>query len=490
MSQATGTPALPRASEEPVGDLDGGLAISASDILERLWRVFTSMRTALVLMLCLTALSFVGTLLMQAPSGLQSDPPSYAAWLNTLRPKYGGWTDVLDKLQFLSIFQSVWFKAIMVGLTTSILACSVNRLRGLWKTAVHPRTKMTGTFYERAPHRASLDASIEMALAVDGVRKAFKGRHFRTVVEEDGDAVHVYADRFRWAPFGTLMAHISLVVILVGALVSSSLGFRDTGVAAPIGTKVDVGHGTGLTLLAKSFEDSYYPTTGAPADYASDIALYRGSTAVAERTIRVNQPMQYEGLTIYQSFYGPTAQMRVVDASGKVLFDGGVPLAWGSSDKNKRLGQLPLPGANLNVLIVGVASGEVDSKIKPGQMQLEVYRADSTGTPVALEIVSQGKPANLAGLEFMFLRERQFTGLIVARDPGVGFVWAGSILMMLGLCLVFFFPNRRIWARLQRAPDGTEVRFGATSRHDATFAPDFQDLVGDMKLALTGPSAS
>lgn len=491
MSQTVRTPALPRSAREPVDDLDGGLTISPSDIGERLWRIFTSMRTALVLILCLSVLSLIGTLLMQVPSAdLQRNPEAYAAWLESLRPKYGGWIVVLDKLQLFSIFSSVWFKAIMVTLTTSILACSVNRFRGLRKTALHPRTKMTPAFYERAPHTASIDTAVAPEAALADVRGAFKSRHFRTVVDEDGDTIHVYADRFRWAPFGTLMAHISLVLILVGALVGSALGFRDPNFAAPIGTKVEVGNGTGLSIEAKSFTDTYNTENGAPSDYASDLVLYKDGTPVAAQTIRVNQPMEYDNVTIYQSFYGPTAEMRVVDSSGKAAFAGGVPLAWGSTDKNKRVGEFSLVDAKLTVFVVGVASGEVDPLIKPGQMQIEVYKTGSEGAPIATEIVTQGQPTRIAGLDFTFVRERQFTGLIVARDPGVLFVWIGMTLLVVGICLVFFFQNRRIWALIRSTPGGSEVRVGATSRHDATFGPDFQRLVDDMKLALNGPSAA
>ncbi len=31
----------------------------------------------------------------------------------------------------------------------------------------------------------------------------------------------------------------------------------------------------------------------------------------------------------------------------------------------------------------------------------------------------------MAGLDVTFVRERQFTGLIVAKDPGALFVWLG-----------------------------------------------------------------
>ena len=81
-------------------------------------------------------------------------------------------------------------------------------------------------------------------------------------------------------------------------------------------------------------------------------------------------------------------------------------------------------------------------------------------------------------------------GLIVARDPGLPLVWGGAAFLVGGLFLVLFFQNRRTWARIRRIAGGSEVLVGATSRHDSTFGADFQRLVDEIKLALTGPSAA
>jgi cytochrome c biogenesis protein len=489
MSQSVRTPALPSSVAEPTDDLDGGLAISPSDILERLWHLFISMKTGLVLILALAVLGLIGTLLVQAPSGLLGDPQAYAVWLDSVRPKYGGWTGVFDALGLFSVFTSVWFKGIVVLLTTSVLACSVNRAPYLWKQATRPRLAMTDTFFAHAPLNATMAGPANLDAAAAEVESAFRSHHYRTLVEKDGDAVHLYADRFRWAPFGTVMAHLSLVVILVGAMIGSSLGFRNSEFAAPIGSKMDVGYGTGLTLEATSFTDSYNAETGAPSDYASDLVLYRDGVQVAAQTIRVNDPLRYEDVSFYQSFFGPAAAMQVKDASGAVVYDQGVPLLWSSNDGTERVGQFSLPDQGLTVFVVGAASGEISDTIKPGQMQVEVYQAGSQ-TPIGIEVVDQGKAATVGGLEYTFLREHQYTGLIVARDPGVPFVWGGTILLIVGICLVFFFPNRRAWALIRREEGATSVQVGAIVRHDVTFQTDFRTFVDGLRLALGGQSNS
>lgn len=496
MSQSVRTRALPGSvpaarkpspvREEP----EDGLVIAADELLERLWRLATSMRTALILMIGLAILAFIGTMLVQAPSGMSSDPAAYQAWLATVRPKYGGWTNVIDGLGFFSVFSSWWFKGIVLAIVASIMACSVNRFRGLWKTAIRPRMKMTPTFYMRAPHHADIDTDISAEAALERVRGAFGARHYRTVVQRDGDEIHVYADRFRWAPFGTLMAHLSLILILIGALVGSSFGFRNSSFAVPVGSTVDIGYGTGLSVEAKSFSDSYY-TNGAPSDYASQLVLYDASgTPLKEQTIRVNQPLQYGDVTLYQSFFGPAATVNVAGADGTVLYNSGVPLLWTSEDGTRRIGRLTVDDPAYTVFVVMPSSGDVDTSIKAGQAQFEVYRNQTDTAPIAVQIATQGEPVQIAGLTFTFEREQQFTGLIVAKDPGQMLVWAGAILLILGLFLVFFFPNRRIWARIHPEGERVQLQLGATVRHDATFGPDFQHLASDMSTALAGPGAA
>ncbi|MHB1801120.1 MAG: cytochrome c biogenesis protein ResB [Actinomycetes bacterium] len=488
MNQFVHTPPAEPDAGEALDGLDNSASVSASDVLNRLWRFFISMRTGLVLILGLGLLSLVGTLLAQAPSGMRGDPQAYASWLDSMRPRYGGWTPVLDTLGFFSIFSSIWFKAVTVLLTTSILACSVNRAPRLWRLAVHPRTRMGETFFTHAPLRAEVLVPADPDQAIDDVRAVFRSHRFRTITDPDDDVLHLYADRFRWGPFGTVLAHVSFVVILLGALLSASTGFKDTQFTAPVGSRVPVGHGTGLSVEARSFSDDYYPD-GAPKDYASDLVLYQNGAVVDRQTVRVNQPMSWDGVSFYQSFFGVAAAMQVKDGAGKILFDQGVPLVWSSDDGTHSIGQFALAGNGLSVYVIGAASGSTDVNIKAGQMQLEVLEA-GTKAPIATEVVSQGKPTTIAGLTYTFVRPVQFTGLIVAHDPGAVFVWVGSTLLVSGLFLVFFFPHRRVWVRVRKIPGGSQIRCASTRRRDLAFEPRFHQLVTDIQLASTPSSTT
>ena len=96
----------------------------------------------------------------------------------------------------------------------------------------------------------------------------------------------------------------------------------------------------------------------------------------------------------------------------------------------------------------------------------------------------------MGGLTYTVARTVQYTGLSVARDPGGNFVWVGSVLLILGLFLVFFFPHRRVWMRIRKASGGSEILVASTMKRDVAFKPQFNQLVTDIQLAGTPSSTT
>jgi cytochrome c biogenesis protein len=465
-------------------------AVQVVDALEWLWRFFISRRTGLVLILVLGVMSLIGTLLEQAPAEVRADPAAYADWLTSVHPRYGGWTALLDRAGAFGTFSSWWFKGTLVLLTTSILACSVHRIPLLWRRARRPRACPPEAFFERATLNGRVDSAQAVAPTLEAAVHQLRRRHFRSATVVAGssggacaDRAVVCADRFRWSPFGSIAAHLGFVVVLIGACLSASTGFKDAQFTAPVGTRVEVGHGTGLSVEATAFSDAYYDD-GAPKDYASDLVVYRNGRAVARSTVRVNQPLSVDGVSFYQSFFGTAASVTVTDAQGRTVADSAVPLTWRSDDGRHSIGQLTIADRKLTVYVVMAASGEVDPNIRAGQAQVEIYPDGASG-PTATEVLSQGTPKTVAGLSYTFVRERRFTGLIVARDPGVWLVWTGSALLVGGVFLVFFFPHRRIWLSIRpTAGGGSRLVAAAQLKRDTAFRPQFLDVVAGLGRAV------
>lgn len=458
----------------------GGLG----SLFDGLWRFFISMRTGLWLILGLGIATLAGTLVEQADPSVVADEASYSAFLEAMRSRYGGWTDVLSAAGMFHVFSTWWFRGLTLLLCTSILACSINRAPRLWKVAMHPRLHMGETFFTHAPLRDALVVGTEPETATAEIGEVLERHHFRVVRDDTQGGPDLYADRFRFGPFGTVVAHVSFVLLVLGFVTTASTGFREEAFVVPVGTTVAVGHDTGLSVEARSFTDAYYPS-GEPKDYASDLVLHRGDEVVARQEIRVNDPLRYDGIWFHQASFGVAVSMRVTDETGAVLFDAGVPLAFQTSDGLHSVGSFDLPDQDLTVFTVTAASGQVDPTIKAGQVQLEVHR-QGVDAPVTVEVLSQGGSTTLDGLTYTFDRTRTYTQLIVRRDPGAALVWVGAGLLVAGLFLVFFFPHRRIWLRIRPAGDGTSrVTCASTMKRDTAFEPQFHQIMTDIQLAGT-----
>ncbi|ATX80923.1 Cytochrome c biogenesis protein ResB [Mariprofundus ferrinatatus] len=70
-----------------------------------------------------------------------------------------------------------------------------------------------------------------------------------------------------------------------------------------------------------------------------------------------------------------------------------------------------------------------------------------------------------------------YTGLQLAKDPGMNVVWAGSAILVIGLCIMFYVPHRKLWLVIRQNGDATEVQLaGNTNRNMMSFKQTFHDL--------------
>ncbi len=482
MTHEVGSRPLPPATTAAT---ERGLMDHVDRALEALWSALSSMRLAMVLLLALAVLGVAGSLIVQAPQGVLDDATAKADFLAQVRTKYGGWTGIMDSLQLFQIFNSLVFKLVVAGLTISLIACSVHRTPGIWRTITKPRVDVGPAFFEHAPQHEAIVVRQAPAQTLATVSDVLRHRRYRTLSVDDG-TVHVYADRFRWVLFSGLIGHLALVVILAGVVIGSYYGYRNSGFTIAEGSTLPVGAEPGLSIQLIDFTDSYYADTGAPEDYASQVVLYKDGQEVARHTIRVNDPLHYGDTTFYQAFFGPAAVMTVADASGTDVVSEGVPLAY-SADGGRRGGTFLIPGTAYIGEVVSTL-GTTDPTIKPGQMQVTIYARD-TGTVVDSQVIDQGSPVTMSNLTVTFDRESQFTGLNVSRDPGVMLVWLGGALLFLGFALRFLLPHKRVWARITpRGKDGSVLAMASLGSRDAALGTDFEKLVSDVRSALQAPT--
>ena len=421
-------------------------------LADAVWGLLTSVDFAVLQIIVIVLMAVVGIVLRQLPGFAFRSPTDYANELAKLHQIYDptlgvGVVDALDRLQLFHVFSSVWFSVALVVLILSITACTIDRLPRLWRTSADIRVIQPEAYFDpRLPDRALL-AGVDAATVAGVLRK-----HRFGVCQEVADGVtYLYGDRNRWTKLATVFTHIGLILFLVAAAVTSRLGDEQGLVVAegdaltvqPIGTP-------GLLLvrnlgfLAPGFE------TGHPTDFTTHLAVYQNGTQIADKVIRVNDPLSVAGYTFHQNGFGPAPDLVIRDKGGNPLWTGPVPMT--DQAAGFPLAQFSVPGRDvvLQLLLQRAADGAGVVLVLP--FRQVGTNADGTPNvlglePLALEL---GEARVSAGTDFSVeLRAfSQYSLLIAKRDPGQGVAWAAFGFLITGLLITFWMPRRRIWGRL------------------------------------------
>src|SRR3989442_6289554 len=132
MAQHTGSKAL-NAPARPVG-AHGRAPLQAAldrrpqrDFVETIWTLFCSLRFAVVLNVALALAAMTGTVIPQMQPGIQNFETELNTFLDAARGRYGDLTGLLYWAGFFDLYNSLWFKMLVVLVVFSIIMCTLNR---------------------------------------------------------------------------------------------------------------------------------------------------------------------------------------------------------------------------------------------------------------------------------------------------------------------------------------------------------------------------
>lgn len=254
----------------------------------------------------------------------------------------------------------------------------------------------------------------------------------------------IFQFRNRWRKSGEYMIHLGFVLIVIGYAVGSISGFRSEGHQLTVGEKIAVPHRDGLYLRLEGFEPRF-GEDGGFLDMINDLVLLKADREVARETVRINHPLQAEGLLVLATSFGrEPVGIRFASADRKQLV-----LKEGTSitlddDLQLSVGRF-FPDAVLN------GRGNIVPKSSEiGNPALEI--ALSEGSRIVWDgwyFLRQGLPAPLSrfGVQLQPLEPvfEPYSVLTINSDPGVPLALAGSLSMSIGVVFAFFsyYAKRR-----------------------------------------------
>ena len=434
----------------------------------------------------------VGTMVRQIPAyALRNNPIGYATEIADLHLRYDPITvlganigptlvDVFEALGFFRIFTAPWFTFLLTLLVVSIVVCTLDRTPRLWRGVRQVRVVQPAAFFDlRLPERADFPA---VEATDDELASALRGRRFkvRRAVEAEVDGApirHLYGDRNQYLKMATLFTHLGLILFLIGGGVTGAFGYETVlfvgeGQTAPVQPV-----GTSGNLLVKNlgFEAPVRPD-GSFADFRTDLAVYRDGREVARKTIRVNDPLEVGGFVFHQNTFGAAETLEVRDPTGRLVWH--APVLMDGQVLGKPQGLLSLPGSPYGVFVIldrdATGAGRLTLVGTDGTID-----DDGSLVPIFADQVALGGTTDLArtaGYAIRWTKAGAFTGIVAKRDPGQPLIWLAYLSLISGIVLTFYFPRRRVWARI--VGDRLEVAMLADRYVDAR--REFGQLLDDL----------
>ena len=465
---------------------DTEVVIGLGEFFRRLYAVTYSKTLGLIIILAFAVIVLLGVIFTQAPAGTWPDTQARADFLTEMTSKYGVATKVLSALGIFHIFSSVGFYVVTIALAISIIGCTTHRIPLLWKRWRHPGASVSQAFFSAARYRGEVTTGLDAEAGLAKAAQELKAAHYRVVELPENS---LFADRNAWGGFGTVVAHLSFIVILAAFLVSG-LASYSVLLNAPIGgNPVAVGDGTNLTVAVTDYNETDDPASGQVTDYVSHVIVYDNGQQVKEQDVRVNSPLTYGKWTFYQySALGMAYDVTITSADGSTLFNGSVPQQYQSNDGTLSVGIIRLDELGVDVQVEGPASGQIGINntfgLQPGQVGFVIWVDGATqpdnmddlslpdsGPPAAA--VDPGGSYTSKDLTFTFNREIQYTGIKARTDPGTILVWIGGLLLVIGMTVTFTFRYRRVWLRAE----GKQLWLASADKEDSGFRQDFTELV-------------
>ena len=486
---------------------------------EKVWKFFSSVKLAVILLIILAIVSVIGTVIQQNES-----PEKY------LQEYSEATVRLFEMLGFFDMYHTWWFVILLFLLTANLTVCTLERLPHTVKIMTAPLKPIDDDGLKALQLKKEVVVKGGMEKAEERALLVFKAHGYRPLETRSAGLFQLAAQKGVYSRLGVYVTHVSIILIFVGALTGAFFGYKAflnlpegqasdrvylrnepmwDQIMAALGIATSpvipsAGGGVPAMLLGywvqcNKFDVDYYQgaqgPTGMPSEYHSTLSVYNlDQKKIFDKRIRVNDPLSYRGVTFYQSSYGP-----IPEAVGTVYLNIRIK---NSSEAGESIaieaGQAAyVPSIKRTIRVLGFmpfgkrdpATGQVqyyrsnnDEYINP-TVELEVLNNNQTVYKTAVMKTDAGAPYMPEDYTISYIHYygTRYTGLQVTKDPGVWVVYTGFIMLCIGPLIAFFGSHRKLWVRVQdRKGQAVVTIAGSTNRNRIAFERAFNRIVEEI----------
>lgn len=445
-------------------------------LTDKIWDFFASIKLAIAVFAIIALTSIIGTVIEQRAEPAKNIQILSKLFGESLGP---GMFNVFDKLGFMDMYHSWWFTALLILFSANLIICSLERLPKTLKFVREPIVPVSEEQLRKFLINKEVILKAKPDKIKDAVVRAMSAvglKKFQEIKEDKG--YQLFLQKGRYGRLGVYVTHFSILIILIGVILGIRFGFNgylnlpEGAVSNVAFSGMDRAIPLGFEIRCDNFDVEFYGRSDMPKEYRSWLTVIKDGRVAIQKSIVVNDPLVYEGITFYQASYGfiPENAVRGIILLNIISREGK------TADVQLRLGDMfQIPGTTISGKIV-----DFSPALKIDEHGHAFTYANLMSNPAVLIAFSDsGKPKYTGWIlrrypetgqlpeghriEFKDYWGVEYTGLQVRKDPGVWVVYFGCIAMSIGLFIAFFISHKRVWVKIIEDKNNSRILIGAIS---------------------------
>ncbi len=365
-------------------------------LTDKIWNIFSSIKFAVVIFALIALTSIIGTIIEQNAAPEKNIKLIGKLFGDSIAPTL---YNTFELLGFMDMYRSWWFVALLMLFAANLTVCSIDRLPRIWKLVKEPVKPLTAEqFKNLGKKEIALKGKTEKIKKAAGI--AIKKAGFKLLETKEADGYQLYSEKGNYTRLGVYITHLSILLILIGALIGIFFGFKGflnlpegktysvafarTGDLTPMqksememiiaalqsveGSSLKAAQKLGMeeqslklkikrygiwplgfSITCNDFNADFYSNSDMPKTYKSWLTITENGMPVKIegkeiQEIEVNTPLKHKGVTFYQSSYG-----LVPGGGGSSIFRFRVTPKDGKTEYIESMfeGSFTIPGTNL-----------------------------------------------------------------------------------------------------------------------------------------------
>ena len=429
-------------------------------INRRILPALGNLQLAIVLLLVIAVFSISGTVIEQGQSAAfyQANYPEHPALFGFL-----SWKVVLIA-GLDHVYRTWWYLSLLILFGASLITCTFKRqLPALKWFSRTQKLYTTPKQFQKFALSSELDQG-----SIDPLTQLLTQNKYKIIQEGN----QLYARKGLAGRLGPVIVHGSMILIMLGGIIGATTGFIaqeivPSGETFTISNVTDAGPWAGpqipkdWSVKVNRFWIDYLPTGEIDQFYSDLSVLDKTGSEVDRKTIHVNLPLRYKGVTLYQADWSVAAISIKFNNSPVLKFP---------------VGKLNIPNGRLWGTFIPIkpdGSDGVSLIVKDMQGLVLIYGMDGK----LISTVRKGTSIDIKGVSLSIVDVIGSTGLQIKADPGIPIVYLGFAAMMISV-LMSYVSHSQIWGLYQ---DGKLYLGGTTNRAQVTFEREFIGILDSLE---------